>query len=74
MSPMPSTMRAVKSAANRTRIAKHLARSRRLTGMQAPIRPIAFALARSLAMVAVAILLILVLLPAAIAAQAATAV
>ena len=38
--------------------------------MQAPLRPVAFALARSLAMVALAILLILVLLPAALAAQA----
>lgn len=39
--------------------------------MQTPFRPIAFALVRSLAMVALAVLLILVLFPAAIAAQAA---
>ena len=56
------------------RTTQHRAGSRRLTGMQAPIRPLAFALARSLAMVALAILLILVLLPAALAAQAASAV
>jgi hypothetical protein len=56
------------------RIPKHPAGSRRLTGMQAPIRPLAFVFARSLAMVALAVLLILVLLPAALAAQAATAV
>ena len=55
------------------RISKHPHGSRRLTGMQRPIRPVAFSLARSLAMVALAILLILVLLPAALAAQAATA-
>jgi hypothetical protein len=42
--------------------------------MQAPIRPLAYALARSLAMVALAVLLILVLFPAALAAQAASAV
>jgi hypothetical protein len=39
--------------------------------MQIRLRPVAFTLARSLAMVALAILLILVLLPAALAAQAA---
>ena len=55
-------------------IPKHPRGSWRLTDMQAPIRPLAFAFARSLAMVALAILLILVLLPAALAAQAATAV
>jgi hypothetical protein len=42
--------------------------------MHTGIRPIAFTLARSVLMVAVAVLLILVLLPAALAAQAATAV
>jgi hypothetical protein len=42
--------------------------------MQTQIRPVAFTVARSAAMVAIAILLILVLLPAAIAAQAAVAV
>jgi hypothetical protein len=56
------------------RIPKHRRGSRRLTDMQAPIRPLAFVLARSLAMVALAVLLILVLLPAALAAQAASAV
>jgi hypothetical protein len=40
--------------------------------MQTRYRPLAFTLARSLAMVGLAVLLILVLLPAAIAAQAAT--
>ena len=39
--------------------------------MQTPLRPVAYAVARSTAMVALAVLLILVLLPAAIAAQAA---
>jgi len=53
---------------------QHRQGSWRLTGMQTRIRPIAVATARSAAMVALAILLILVLLPAAIAAQAATAV
>ena len=56
------------------RITQHRAGSRRLTGMQAPLRPLAFVLLRSLAMVALAVLLILVLLPAALAAQAASAV
>jgi len=56
------------------RITKQRAGPRRLTGMQAPLRPLAFALARSLAMVLLAVLLILVLLPAALAAQAASAV
>ena len=56
------------------RIPKHPRGPWRLTDMQAPIRPLAFVFARSLAMVALAILLILVLLPAALAAQAATAV
>jgi len=42
--------------------------------MQTQLRPIAIALGRVFAMVVVAALLILVLLPAAIAAQAATAV
>jgi hypothetical protein len=56
------------------RIPKHPRWSWRLTDMQAPIRPLAFVFARSLAMVALAVLLILVLLPAALAAQAATAV
>jgi hypothetical protein len=56
------------------RIPKHQRGSWRLTDMQAPIRPLAFLFARSLAMVALAVLLILVLLPAALAAQAATAV
>ena len=55
-------------------IAKHHGGSRRLTAMQTQLRPIAIALGRYLLMVAVAALLILVLLPAAIAAQAATAV
>jgi hypothetical protein len=45
----------------------------RLNGMQTPLRPIAWTVARSLAMVGLAVLLILVLLPAAIAAQAAVA-
>jgi hypothetical protein len=40
--------------------------------MHTPLRPIAFAAAKSLAMVALAMLLILVLLPAALSAQAAT--
>jgi hypothetical protein len=56
------------------RIPKHRRGSWRLTDMQAPIRPLAFVFARSLAMVALAVLLILVLLPAALAAQAASAV
>jgi hypothetical protein len=56
------------------RIPKHPRGSWRLTDMQAPIRPLAFVFARSLAMVALAVVLILVLLPAALAAQAATAV
>jgi hypothetical protein len=55
-------------------IPKHPRRSWRHTNMQAPIRPLAFVFARSLAMVALAVLLILVLLPAALAAQAASAV
>ena len=42
--------------------------------MQTPFRPVAYAVARSAAMVALAVLLILVLLPAAIAAQAAAPV
>ena len=42
--------------------------------MQPQIRPIAYVVARSAFMVGVAVLLILVLLPAALAAQAATAV
>jgi hypothetical protein len=42
--------------------------------MQTQIRPIAFTVARSVAMVVAAVLLILVLLPAALAAQAASAV
>jgi hypothetical protein len=41
--------------------------------MQTMLRPIAVTLARTLVLVGVASLLILVLLPAAIAAQAATA-
>ena len=41
--------------------------------MQTQIRPLAWALGRSLALVGLAALLILVLLPAAMAAQAATA-
>jgi hypothetical protein len=41
--------------------------------MQSPLRTLALALGRSLLMVGLAALLILVLLPAAIAAQAATA-
>ena len=42
--------------------------------MQSHIRPLALSLARSIALVGLAALLILVLLPAAVAAQAATAV
>jgi len=42
--------------------------------MQLRLRPVAFAMARSLLMVGLAALLILVLLPAAIAAQAASVV
>lgn len=53
---------------------KHRARLRRLTRMQIRLRPVAFTLARSLAMVALAVLLILVLLPAALAAQTARTV
>jgi hypothetical protein len=56
------------------RIPKHPRGPWRLTDMQAPIRPLAFVFARSLAMVVLAVLLILVLLPAALAAQAASAV
>lgn len=56
------------------RVAKHPGGQRRLTAMQTQLRPIAIALGRVFAMVVVAALLILVLLPAAIAAQAATAV
>jgi hypothetical protein len=41
--------------------------------MRSPLRPLAWAVGRSLLMVGLAALLILVLLPAAIAAQAATA-
>jgi hypothetical protein len=41
-------------------------------GMEAPIRSIAFATARSLALISFAMLLILVLLPAALAVQAAS--
>ena len=40
--------------------------------MNATIRPLAFSLARSVALVAIAMLLVMVLLPAAIAAQAAS--
>jgi hypothetical protein len=51
---------------------KHHDTSRRLLGMQAPLRPVVFIVARTIAMVGVAALLILVLLP--LAARAATAV
>jgi len=42
--------------------------------MQTRIPPLAYTIARSMAMVGLAILLILVLLPAVLSAQAATAV
>ena len=71
---MQTTVGSPTSAAIRLRLSKHRRGSRRLTGVQPPIRPIAFVFARSLAMVALAILLILVLLPATLAAQAASAV
>lgn len=45
---------------------------RRLTGMHAPMRQIAFSTARILALVALAMLLILGLLPAVLAVQAAS--
>ncbi len=45
---------------------------RRLTGMHAPMRQIAFSTVRILAMVALAMLLILGLLPAVLAVQAAS--
>ncbi len=60
--------------AKSTESLKHRKEVRRLTRMQIRLRPVAFALARSLAMVALAALLILVLLPAALAAQAARTV
>ena len=53
--------------------AKHLAMTWRLTRMQIRLRPVASSMLRTLAMVGLAVLLILVLLPAAVAAQAATA-
>jgi hypothetical protein len=52
---------------------KQLGHDRRLTAMQTMLRPIAATVARTLVLVGIAALLILVLLPAAIAAQAATA-
>ena len=51
---------------------KHGGGCRRLTGMHAPMRQVAFSTARIVALIGLAMLLILGLLPAVLAVQAAS--
>jgi hypothetical protein len=51
---------------------KQLPALRRLTGMNATLRPVAFTAIRSVLLVAFALLLVMVLLPAALDVQAAS--